>query len=152
MARHCFSPRANAQAARAQRPLGPGGAVWLADKKLEFPSSSWRTLRLSRQERISAEHMGNLLLEAWRSRDAGADVVAAARRLRRTMRRRWFRVHRGQRISRPGPRRHARVGGYVLDKRGSASVVLFINHAMRREPGAQDALLQWVYERGRRPR
>jgi D-alanyl-D-alanine carboxypeptidase/D-alanyl-D-alanine-endopeptidase (penicillin-binding protein 4) len=131
---------------------------WLAEKKLDFPelileNGSGR----SRLERISAEHMGRLLLEAWRSSVmpelmSSLPLVAYDGTMRRRLR---FESVAGQAHIKTGSLSDARtLAGYVLDQLGRRRVVvLFINHANAAagQP-AQDALLEWVYQGGDRPR
>jgi D-alanyl-D-alanine carboxypeptidase/D-alanyl-D-alanine-endopeptidase (penicillin-binding protein 4) len=129
---------------------------WLAEKKLDFPELILENgSGLSRQERISAEHMGRLLLEAWRSAVmpelmSSLPLVAYDGTMRRRLRSESI---AGQAHIKTGSLNDARtLAGYVLDKRGRRQVVvLFINHANAAagQP-AQDALLQWVYEGGER--
>ncbi|MEK7362022.1 MAG: D-alanyl-D-alanine carboxypeptidase, partial [Pseudomonadota bacterium] len=128
---------------------------WLAEKKLAFPELVLENgSGLSRHERISAEHMGSLLLEAWRSAVmpelmSSLPLVAYDGTMRRRLR---FESIAGQAHIKTGSLVDARtMAGYVLDQRGQRHVVvLFINHAnaAAAQP-AQDALLQWVYQRGR---
>ncbi len=131
---------------------------WLAEKKLDFPELVLENgSGLSRQERISAEHMARLLLEAWRSAVmpelmSSLPLVAYDGTMRRRLR---FESIAGQAHIKTGSLADARtLAGYVLDQRGQRHVVvLFVNHAnaAAAQP-AQDALLQWVYERGARRR
>jgi len=125
---------------------------WLAQKRLDFPELVLENgSGLSRQERISAEHMASLLLEAWRSAVmpelmSSLPLVAYDGTMRRRLR---FESIAGQAHIKTGSLADARtLAGYVLDQRGQRRVVvLFINHAnaAAAQP-AQDALLQWVYE------
>jgi len=125
---------------------------WLAEKKLDFPELVLENgSGLSRQERISAEHMGGLLLEAWRSAVmpelmSSLSLVAYDGTMRRRLR---FESIAGQAHIKTGSLSDAlTLAGYVLDKQGRRHVVvLFINHANAAagQP-AQDALLEWVYE------
>ena len=129
---------------------------WLAQKKLDFPELVLENgSGLSRQERISAEHMGRLLLDAWRSAVmselmSSLPLVAYDGTMRRRLR---FEAIAGQAHIKTGSLNDARtLAGYVLDKYGRRRVVvLFINHANAgaAQP-AQDALLEWVYEGGGR--
>mgnify|MGYP001566737705 FL=1 len=128
--------------------------AWLAQKGLDFPELVLENgSGLSRQERISAEHMGRLLLTAWRSAVmpellSSLPLVAHDGTLRRRLR---FESIAGQAHIKTGSLSDARtLAGYVLDQHGRRRVVvLFINDA-RAGGGrpAQDALLQWVYEGG----
>jgi D-alanyl-D-alanine carboxypeptidase/D-alanyl-D-alanine-endopeptidase (penicillin-binding protein 4) len=128
---------------------------WLAERNLDFPELVLENgSGLSRQERISAEHLGRLLLEAWRSAVmpelmSSLPLVAYDGTMRRRLR---FESIAGQAHIKTGSLSDARtLAGYVLDQRGQRHVaVLFINHAnaAAAQP-AQDALLQWVYESGK---
>jgi len=130
---------------------------WLAQRKLDFPELVLDNgAGLSREARISAQHMGQLLLDAWRSAVmpeliSSLPVVASDGTMRRRL--------RSESIARQA---HVKTGslngtrtlaGYVLDKRGRRRVVvLFINgaNAAAAQP-AQDALLEWVYDDGSHP-
>jgi len=132
--------------------------AWLAQKKLDFPELVLENgAGLSRQERISAEHMGKLLLDAWHSAVmselmSSLPLVAYDGTMRRRLR---FESIAGQAHIKTGSLNGARtLAGYVQDKQGRRRiVVLFINHpnAAASQP-AQDALLEWVYEGGERLR
>ena len=131
---------------------------WLTQKKLDFPELVLENgAGLSRQERISAEHMGRLLLEAWRSAVmseliSSLPLVAYDGTMRRRLR---FESIAGQAHIKTGSLSDARtLAGYVLDKQGRRRVVvLFINHPnAAASQAAQDALLEWVYEGGDRLR
>jgi D-alanyl-D-alanine carboxypeptidase/D-alanyl-D-alanine-endopeptidase (penicillin-binding protein 4) len=105
---------------------------------------------LSRNERISTQHLGELLLRAWRHAVmselmsslpiAGVDGTMALR-LRNTSSAGQAHIKTG---SLDGVKSMA---GYVLDAQGRRWVVVFmVNHvkaAASRE--AMDALLEWVY-------
>ncbi|MBK5105548.1 MAG: D-alanyl-D-alanine carboxypeptidase, partial [Burkholderiales bacterium] len=133
---------------------GQAVRAWLAEKQLDFPELVLENgSGLSREERISAEHMGSLLLEAWRSAVmpelmSSLPLVAYDGTMRRRLR---SDAIAGQAHIKTGSLADARtLAGYVLDKHGRRRVVvLFINHpnAGAGQP-AQDALLQWVYEGG----
>jgi len=131
---------------------------WLTEKKLDFPELVLENgAGLSRQERISAEHMARLLLDAWRSAVmpelmSSLPLVAYDGTMRRRLR---FESIAGQAHIKTGSLSDARtLAGYVLDKRGQRRVaVMFINHPNAAAgQAAQDALLEWVYAgSGRRP-
>ena len=130
---------------------------WLAEKKLDFPELVLENgSGLSRQERISAQHLGQLLLEAWRSAVmpelmSSLPLVAYDGTMRRRLRSESI---AGQAHIKTGSLSDARtLAGYVLDQRGPRRVVvLFINHANAAAgQSAQDALLQWVHDGGERP-
>lgn len=108
---------------------------------------------LSRRERISAEGLGQLLQAAWRSSVmpelmSSLPVTATDGTMRKRLKQNGV---AGQAHIKTGSLEGVRaIAGYVLDKSGRRSIVVFlINHAnaAAAQP-AQDALLQWVYERG----
>ena len=131
--------------------------AWLAQKKLNFPELVLDNgSGLSREARISAQHMAQLLLAAWRSPMmpelmSSLPLVASDGTMRRRLR---FEPIAGQAHIKTGSLDDVRaLAGYVLDNRGRRRVVvLFINHpnAAASQP-AQDALLDWVYQDSERP-
>lgn len=126
---------------------------WLTSKQLFFPELIIENgSGLSRIERISARHMGLLLLAAFKSPvmpEFIASMPIAA--VDGTMRNR---LH-GTAISglahiKTGSLNHVRtLAGYMLDKSGQrVVVVIFVNHALAAQSrAAMDTVLQWVYER-----
>jgi len=108
---------------------------------------------LSRRERISAEGLGRVLQAAWRSSVmpelmASLPVTATDGTMRKRLRQNGV---AGQAHIKTGSLEGVRsIAGYVLDKTGRRwIVVFFVNHANAgAAQAAQDALLQWVYERG----
>ncbi|MGQ0751894.1 MAG: D-alanyl-D-alanine carboxypeptidase/D-alanyl-D-alanine endopeptidase [Betaproteobacteria bacterium] len=126
---------------------------WLAAKGLSFPELVLENgSGLSRIERITARHMGQLLLAAYNSPvmpELAASLPLTA--VDGTMRKRLSRnVVAGQAHIKTGSLANVRsIAGYVLDSRGRRNVVVFfVNHANagNAQP-VQDALLQWVYQR-----
>ncbi|MDP2795091.1 MAG: D-alanyl-D-alanine carboxypeptidase/D-alanyl-D-alanine-endopeptidase [Sulfurisoma sp.] len=126
---------------------------WLDAKDLRFPELVLDNgSGLSRLERISAENMTRLLAAAWRSAVmpelmASLPLVAVDG----TMKKRLVgNGAAGQAHIKTGSLDGVRtLAGYVLDRRGRRQIVVFfVNHpnAAAAQP-AQDALLQWVYER-----
>jgi D-alanyl-D-alanine carboxypeptidase/D-alanyl-D-alanine-endopeptidase (penicillin-binding protein 4) len=126
---------------------------WLASKDLHFPELVIENgSGLSRHERISAGHIGTLLLRAFQSPVmpefisslpiTGMDGTMK-KRLEGTAAARQAHIKTGLL---EGARTMA---GYVLDKAGRRVVVVFfINHSRSGDTQpAMDALLQWVYER-----
>jgi D-alanyl-D-alanine carboxypeptidase/D-alanyl-D-alanine-endopeptidase (penicillin-binding protein 4) len=125
---------------------------WLASKQLFFPELVIENgSGLSRIERISARHMGQLLLAAFKSSvmpEFIASMPIAA--VDGTMRNRL----QGTAVSglahiKTGSLNHVRtLAGYMLDKSGQrVVVVIFVNHALAAQSrAAMDAVLQWVYE------
>jgi D-alanyl-D-alanine carboxypeptidase/D-alanyl-D-alanine-endopeptidase (penicillin-binding protein 4) len=143
--------------------LGPPGSnersiqvlrAWLEQKKLDFPELVMDNgAGLSREARISAEHMARLLLDAWHSAVmpelmSSLPLVAEDGTMRRRLR---FESIAGQAHIKTGSLSNARtLAGYVLDQHARRRVVvMFINHpnAAAGRP-AQDALLEWVYAGG----
>ena len=127
---------------------------WLATKGLSFPELVLENgSGLSRVERITARHMGQLLVAAYGS-PVMPELVASLplTAVDGTMRKRLSRnVVAGQAHIKTGSLSNVRsIAGYVLDSRGRRVVVVFfVNHANagNAQP-VQDALLQWVYQRG----
>ncbi len=126
---------------------------WLAAKKLEFPELELENgAGLSRQERISAQHMGDLLLAAWRSPvmpELMSSLPIAA--LDGTMQKRLKNSSvAGQAHLKTGSLDGVRaMAGYLLDGKGRRwVVVMMVNHVNAgASRAAQDALLEWVYEK-----
>ncbi|MCX7166311.1 MAG: D-alanyl-D-alanine carboxypeptidase/D-alanyl-D-alanine-endopeptidase [Rhodocyclales bacterium] len=108
---------------------------------------------LSRHERISAEGLGRLLQAAWRSSVmpelmASLPVTATDGTMKKRLKQNGV---AGQAHIKTGSLEGVRsIAGYVLDKSGRRwIVVFFVNHANAgAAQAAQDALLQWVFERG----
>lgn len=125
---------------------------WVAAKKIAAPELTLENgSGLSRNERITAQHLGALLLAAWRSPVmpefiSSLPVVAADGTMRK-------RLH-DQRIAgsahiKTGLLSDARsIAGYVLDRRGRRwAVVLIANDPKAPEAdAAMDAFLEWVYD------
>ncbi|MEQ1602661.1 MAG: D-alanyl-D-alanine carboxypeptidase/D-alanyl-D-alanine-endopeptidase [Methylophilaceae bacterium] len=125
---------------------------WLASKNLNFPELVLENgSGLSRKERISAQHLGELLLAAYASPVmpelmSSLPVLAvdgtAERRLQES-------AVRGRAHLKTGSLSGVRsLAGYVLDAKGRRWVVVFmVNHAQAAATkAAQDALLDWVYQ------
>lgn len=127
--------------------------AWLASKGLNFAELEIENgAGLSRVERISAQHMGELLVSAWNSPampELMSSLPIAAvdgtleKRLKDTPVAGTAHLKTG---SLDGVKALA---GYLLDKRGRRWVVVFIvNHAhAAASRSAQDALLEWLYAR-----
>jgi len=126
---------------------------WLAAKGLVFPELVLENgSGLSRIERITAKHLGQLLLAAYAS-PVMPELIASLplTAVDGTMRKRLAKaLVAGQAHMKTGSLSNVRsIAGYVLDGRGRRVVVVFIvNHpnAGNAQP-VQDALLQWVYLR-----
>ena len=125
---------------------------WVASKKISAPELTLENgSGLSRNERISVEHLAALLQAAWGSAMmpefiSSLPVVAADGTMKKRL--------NNQRVAgsahiKTGLLSDARaIAGYVLDRHGRRHVVVMIvNHARARDAdAAQDALLEWVYE------
>lgn len=126
---------------------------WLTDKKLDFPELVLENgAGLSRQERISAQHLGDLLLSAWKSPFmpelmSSLPVTAVDGTLEKRLKNSNV---AGQAHLKTGSLEGVRaMAGYLLDSQGRRWVVVFVvNHANAgASRAAQDALLEWLYER-----
>jgi len=126
---------------------------WLASRGLEFPGLVLENgSGLSRNERLSAKSLGQLLLAAHHSAvmpELAASLPLVA--VDGTMRKRLSGAGiAGQAHIKTGTLSGVRaLAGYVLDRKGrTMAVVCIINHARASEAqGPQDALLKWVYGR-----
>lgn len=129
--------------------------TWLADNHLDFPELVLENgAGLSREERISARHLGELLLTAYNSPYmpeffSSLPVLAMDGTLKRR-----------QEDSDLAGRAHIKTGslddvraqaGLVLDRQGRRMLVVSLQNARHAEgyggEAVQDALLHWVYER-----
>ncbi len=128
---------------------------WLADKGLAFPELVLENgAGLSRLERLSARSLGQLLLTAYRSPlmpELIASLPLAASD--GTMKKRVKNAAvAGRAHMKTGSLDGVRaIAGYLLDAQGRRMVVVFIvNHPNAFNAQAvQDALLDWVYRRGK---
>jgi D-alanyl-D-alanine carboxypeptidase/D-alanyl-D-alanine-endopeptidase (penicillin-binding protein 4) len=125
---------------------------WLAAKKIAAPELVLENgSGLSRLERISAQHLGALLLAAWQSAVmpefiSSLPLVAADGTMKKRL--------KGERVAghahiKTGLLSDARaIAGYVLDRQGRRqAVVMIVNHPNAPQTdAAMDAVLQWVYE------
>ena len=126
---------------------------WLVGKKLDFPELALENgAGLSRQERISAQHLGDLLLAAWQSPVmpelmSSLPITAVDGTLEKRLKNSNV---AGQAHLKTGSLDGVRaMAGYLLDRKGQRWVVVFVvNHANAgASRAAQDALLEWLYER-----
>ncbi len=125
---------------------------WLATKQLNFPELVIENgSGLSRRERISAKHMGQLLHAAFQSPvmpEFISSLPIAA--VDGTLRNRFVKSSvSGLAHMKTGTLNNVRaLAGYMLDKSGQRLiVVIFINHDRAiQSRSAMDALLQWVYD------
>ena len=126
---------------------------WLTSRNLDMPELVMENgSGLSRVERISARHLGELLLDAYASPvmpELMASLPVAA--VDGTMRRRLKNAQiAGQAHIKTGSLSGVRsIAGYVLDAQGNrVAVVFMVNHARayNAQP-AMDALLSWVHNR-----
>ena len=126
---------------------------WLASKKQRFLELVLENgSGLSRNERISAQHLAELLRAAFHSRvfaelESSLPIVAVDG----TMKKRLAQASvSGHAHIKTGYLKEVRaLAGYVFDAQGRRmAVVCLINHAHADQGGAvQDALLEWVFER-----
>jgi len=127
---------------------------WLAGKGLSFPELILENgSGLSRNERISAKHLGLLLLSSFRSPmmpELIASLPLAA--VDGTMKKRLADADvAGQAHIKTGSLTGVRsIAGYMLDAQGRRLVVVsMVNHPHAgNAQAAQDALLTWIYNRG----
>ena len=133
--------------------------AWLNSRGLRFPELRIENgSGLSRTARISARHVGDLLVDAYRSpyRNILMQALAVAgvdgtmkRRLRGT------RV-RGKGYFKTGTLRDVRsIAGYVKASDGKTYVMAILHNdpkARYRALAAHDKLIEWVYDGGRRQR
>ena len=127
---------------------------WLAMKRLDFPELVLENgSGLSRRERISAESLARLLATAWKSPVmpefiASLPLTAIDGTMKKRLKQNGV---AGQAHIKTGSLDNVKaIAGYVLDRSGRWQIVVFIvNHPKASgAQAAQDALLQWVYERG----
>jgi D-alanyl-D-alanine carboxypeptidase/D-alanyl-D-alanine-endopeptidase (penicillin-binding protein 4) len=128
--------------------------AWLATKGLKFPELVLDNgSGLSRRERISAESMARLLGAAWKSALmpellASLPLTAVDGTMKKRLRNG---AAAGQAHIKTGSLEGVKtIAGYVLDSGGHYQIVVFlVNHPhAAAAQAAQDALVQWVYERG----
>ncbi|MCC2681042.1 MAG: D-Ala-D-Ala carboxypeptidase Serine peptidase family [Nitrosospira multiformis] len=142
------SIQARATLARSEKAV----REWLASRQLVFPELILENgSGLSRNERISAGHMGKLLLAAFQSHVmpefvSSLPIVAVDGTMKKRLNRSAV---AGQAHIKTGLLEGVKtIAGYVRDKSGRRSVVVFFINHPRAEGGqaAMDALLDWVYE------
>ncbi|OGI51885.1 MAG: D-alanyl-D-alanine carboxypeptidase/D-alanyl-D-alanine-endopeptidase [Candidatus Muproteobacteria bacterium RIFCSPHIGHO2_12_FULL_60_33] len=128
---------------------------WLKRRHLIFPELVLENgAGLSREEIISARHLGQVLLAGWRSPympEFVSSLPLAA--MDGTLRRRFNSAAlEGQMHLKTGSLRDVRsVAGYVLDRAGRRVAVVCLHNHARADTAAgeavQEAVLQWVHER-----
>jgi D-alanyl-D-alanine carboxypeptidase/D-alanyl-D-alanine-endopeptidase (penicillin-binding protein 4) len=125
--------------------------VWLASKGMVFPELVIENgSGLSRLERISARHLGELLEHAYAS-PVMAELMSSMPMLAvdgTVMRRLQDSPVQGRAHLKTGSLNGVRsIAGYILDEKGRRWAVVFIvNHPLAgATKSAQDALLDWVY-------
>ena len=145
--------------AAGRRPAGAADGdaalrAWLDARGLHIPELVLENgSGLSRSERISAESLGRVLQAAWKSPVmpelmASLPVTATDGTMKKRLKQNGV---AGQAHIKTGSLEGVRsIAGYVLDKNGQRSIVVFfVNHPNAgAAQAAQDALLQWVHERG----
>ena len=129
---------------------------WLEARNLALPGLTIENgAGLSRQDRVTAEGLGDLLALAWKSPlmpefIASLPIVAVDGTLKKRLNGNGV---AGQAHIKGGTLDGVKaIAGYVLDRTGKYQVVVFlVNHPNAASAqGAQDALLQWAYDRGER--
>ncbi len=129
---------------------------WLASRGLNFPELRIENgSGLSRHARISARHLGNLMVDAYRSpyRNVLMQSLAIAG-VDGTMKRRLRGTHvRGRGYFKTGTLRDVRsIAGYVKAANGKTYVMAILHNdpkARRRALPAHDKLIEWVFAGGR---
>ena len=132
---------------------------WLASRGLHFPELRIENgSGLSRTARISARHLGDLLVDAYRSpyRNYLMQSLAVAG-VDGTMKRRLKGTRvRGRGFFKTGTLRDVRsIAGYVKASDGKTYVMAILHNdprARRRSLVAHDKLIEWVYDGGGRQR
>ena len=128
--------------------------AWLSRKQLDFPELVLENgSGLSRRERLSASSLVRLLTLAWASPlmpefVASLPLAAVDGTMKKRLRENGV---AGQAHIKTGSLEGVKtIAGYVQDREGKWQIVVFlINHAnAAASQAAQDALLQWVYQRG----
>lgn len=128
---------------------------WLTERGLDFPELVLENgAGLSREVSISARHLGQVLLTAWRSPympEFFSSLPISA--MDGTLRKRFHDATlEGKMHLKTGSLRDVRtVAGYVQDQAGRRVVVVCLHNHPRADTASgqavQDAVLQWVYER-----
>ena len=130
--------------------------AWLRSHGLEFPELVLENgSGLSREEQISARHLGQVLLTGWRSPympELVSSLPISA--MDGTLRGRFNGETEldGRMHLKTGSLRDVRsIAGYMLDRQGRRMIVVCLHNGRRAETEAgeavQDAVLRWVYER-----
>jgi D-alanyl-D-alanine carboxypeptidase/D-alanyl-D-alanine-endopeptidase (penicillin-binding protein 4) len=158
--------RGEASAQTSSEPMGPATLAkadasirrWLVSKRLHFPELIMENgSGLSRNERISARHVGQLLLTAFQSPvmpEFISSLPIAA--VDGTMKKRLNgSATAGQAHIKTGSLEGVQtMAGYMRDQSGKRLVVVFfVNHSNAgRAQAAMDMLLHWLYEQSVRSR
>ena len=127
---------------------------WLGQRQLQFPELVLENgSGLSRDERISARHLGAVLLTAWRS-PYMPEFLASLPILSMdgTLRRRNGGGLSGRAHLKTGSLDNVRTqAGILLDEQGRQMVIVMLHNDVRADTAGgeavQNALLQWVYQR-----
>ena len=128
--------------------------AWLEQQQLQFPELVLENgSGLSRDERISARHLGAVLLTAWRS-PYMPEFLASLPILSMdgTLRRRNGGGLSGRAHLKTGSLDNVRTqAGILLDEQGRQMVIVMLHNDVRADTAGgeavQNALLQWVYRR-----
>ncbi len=129
--------------------------IWLKHRGLDFPELVLENgAGLSREEAISARHLGEVLLTGWRSPYmpefiSSFPISAMDGTLRKRLNETPF---EGQMHLKTGSLQDVRsVAGYVLDRAGRRVVIVCLHNNPQADTEAgeavQEAVLRWVYDR-----
>ena len=147
---------ARASGQGTQRSGADAIGAWLASRGLNFPELRIENgSGLSRHARISARHMGDLLVDAYRSPCSNILMQSLAiAGVDGTMKRRLKGSQvRGKGFFKTGTLRDVRsIAGYIKAAEGKTYVLAILHNdprAPRRALAAHDKLIEWVYSGGR---
>ncbi len=129
--------------------------AWLKQRGLDFPELALENgAGLSREETISARHLGQVLLAGWHSPYMPEFISSLPiSAMDGTLRKRFNAADLpGQLHLKTGSLRDVRsLAGYVQDRQGRRVVVVCLHNHPQADTAAgeavQDAILKWVYER-----
>jgi D-alanyl-D-alanine carboxypeptidase/D-alanyl-D-alanine-endopeptidase (penicillin-binding protein 4) len=156
MARQLFLTLSSAQGNRPARTADAETVLraWLTQKELRFPELQLENgSGLSRRESIAAGNLARLLASAWKSPlmpefIASLPLAGVDGTMKKRLKQNGL---AGRAHIKTGSLEGVKaIAGYVLDRNGKWQIVVFlVNHPnASAAQAAQDALLQWVYERG----
>lgn len=155
MARQLFLTLSAAQGTRPARTTDAEAVLraWLTQKDLRFPELVLENgSGLSRRESIAAANLARLLASAWKSPlmpefIASLPLAGVDGTMKKRLKQNGLAGH--AHIKTGSLEGVKAIAGYVLDRNGKWQIVVFlVNHPnAAAAQAAQDALLQWVFER-----